>query len=291
MREYLVEFFKDFAYEEADARHLLKAYDHIEESQEAKALLAEILLAYSANISLDYKEEVQGKARKIAEITALHPFTVDLVVFLCMTKHLRKVYEENGISLQIYRDSVLDLKWKLEECKIVKGICGSFVAHWFAGFFNLTRFCLGRLQFELRPIPFDYEKNGRKFIKDESLVIKVHIPRTGAPMDKESCDKAYAQAREFFRDKVGENPAFLCDSWLLYPENKKILSPQSNTYRFLLEYDVVSWRTNTGEDLWRLFDTDEKNPARLPTDTSFRARYVEHLKKGGRVGLGIGIKL
>jgi hypothetical protein len=123
------------------------------------------------------------------------------------------------------------------------------------------------------------------------MVIKVHIPRTGAPMDKESCDESYAQARAFFKEQVGENPAFLCDSWLLYPENKEILSPHSNTYRFLSEYDVVSWRTNTGEDLWRLFDTDEKNPARLPTDTTFRARYVEHLKKGGRVGLGIGIKL
>ncbi len=291
MRTYLNEFFKDFAYEEADAQHLLATYDHISTNQAANHLLGEILAAYSANILLDYKEEVQNRAGKIAEMTALHPFTVDLVVFICMTKHLRSVYEENGIDLQIYRDSVLDLKWKLEECKIVRGICGTFVAHWFAGFFNLTRFTLGRLQFELRPIGFDYEKNGRKLIKGESLVIKVHIPRTGAPMDKESCDKAYAQAREFFKDKVGENPAFLCNSWLLYPENKEILSPHSNTYRFLSEYDIVLSRTNTGEDLWRLFDTDEKNPARLPTDTTFRARYVEHLKKGGRVGIGIGIKL
>ncbi len=290
MQSYLTEFFKDFAYAQADAQHLLKTYDHIIANQEAKNLLAEILLAYSADILLDYKEEVRSKAKKIADITAVHPFTVDLLVFLCMTKHLRAVYEENGIDLQIYKDSVLDLKWKLEECKIVKGICGTFVAHWFAGFFNLTRFTLGRLQFELRPIPFDYEKNGRTFKKDESLVIKVHIPRTGTPMDKESCDKSYAQAREFFKDKVGNNPAFLCNSWLLYPENKEILSPHSNTYRFMSEYDIVEWRTNTGEDLWRLFDTNEMNPSRLPTDTSFRARYVEHLKKGGRVGIGIGIK-
>jgi hypothetical protein len=201
------------------------------------------------------------------------------------------MYLESGIDLQIYKDTVLDLKWKIEECKIVKGICGSFVAAWFPGFFNMTRFALGRLQFELIPIGFDYEKNGIKLKKDKSIVINVHIPRTGTPLDKMSCDRAYAQAREFFKDKIEKNTAFICDSWLLYPENKHIIPPHTNTYRFLSEYDVVEWKTNTGEDLWRLFDTDEKNPSRLPTNGSLRACYVDHLKKGGRVGTGVGIKL
>lgn len=291
MRGYLNQFFKDFEYEEEDTQHLLVTYDAITANKEAAPLLQEILSAYSANISLDYTVKVMSKAKKIADITTLHPFTVDILVFICMTKHLRSMYLKSGIDLQIYRDTVLDLKWKLEECKIVKGICGSFVAAWFSGFFNMTRFALGRLQFELTTIGFDYEKNGIRLEKDKSVVINVHIPRTGTPLDKESCDRAYEQAREFFKDKIGKNAAFICNSWLLYPENKHILSPRTNTYRFLSEYDVVEWKTNTGEDLWRLFDTDEKNPSRLPTNGSFRACYVEHLKKGGRVGTGVGIKL
>lgn len=291
MRSYLNQFFKDFDYEEKDAQHLLVTYDAITANKEAIPLLQEILSAYSANVSLDYTEKVLSKAKKIADITTLHPFTVNILVFICMTKHLKSMYLKSGIDLQIYRDTVLDLKWKLEECKIVKGICGSFAAAWFSGFFNMTRFTLGRLQFELTTIGFDYEKNGIRLEKDKSVVINVHIPRTGTPLDKESCDRAYEQAREFFKDKIGKNAAFICNSWLLYPENKHILSPRTNTYRFLSEYDIVEWKTNTGEDLWRLFDTDEKNPSRLPTNGSFRARYVEHLKKGGRVGTGVGIKL
>jgi len=291
MQSYLNQFFKDFEYEEKDAKYLLAAYDAIAANQDAALLLQEILTAYSASISLDYATEVINKAKKISDITALHPYTVDLLVFICMTKHLRSVYLESGTDLQIYKDSVLDLKWKLEECKIVKGICGSFVASWFPGFFNMTRFALGRLQFEPITIGFDYEKNGIKLKKNESIVINVHIPRTGTPLDKESCDKAYAHARDFFKDKVENCVAFICDSWLLYPENKYILPSHTNTYRFLSEYDIVKWKTNTGEDLWRLFDTDEKNPSRLPTNGSFRAAYAEHLKKGGRVGTGVGIKL
>jgi hypothetical protein len=110
-------------------------------------------------------------------------------------------------------------------------------------------------------------------------------------MDKESCDKAYAQAREFFKDEVGENCPFICYSWLLYPENKNILSPKSNTYRFMSEYDVIESVNNNGDDLWRLFDTDEKDPNKLPTDSSFRRAYVEHLKNGGKVGEGLGVKI
>ena len=291
MRSYLTTFFKEFEYEKQDAAHLLSTYDAITANEEASALLTQALAAYSADISLNYKEEILGRAKRITALTKLHPFTVELLIFICMTKHLKALYVKKGIDLQIYHDSVLDLKWKLEECKIVKGICGSFVGAWFPGFFDLTRFALGRLQFEVVTIRFDYEKDGVKLVKDESKVINVHIPRTGTPMDKESCDRAYAAAREFFKNEVGERAAFICNSWLLFPENKQLLPPSTNTYRFLCEYDIVTWSYNTGEDLWRLFDTDEKNPERLPTDTTFRRCYAEHLKGGGRVGTVIGIKL
>jgi hypothetical protein len=195
----------------------------------------------------------------------------------------------DDVTLRALEDRLNYLR-KLEERKAVKGICGSFVAWWFPGFFSMTRYALGRLQFEIVKFERNYDKNGVKLTPD-SRVINVHIPRTGTPMDKESCDKAYAQAREFFKDEVGENCPFICYSWLLYPENKNILSPKSNTYRFMSEYDVIESVNNNGDDLWRLFDTDEKDPNKLPTDSSFRRAYVEHLKNGGKVGEGLGVKI
>lgn len=41
--------------------------------------------------------------------------------------------------------------------------------------------------------------------------------------------------------------------------------------------------------LWRLFDTDEKNFEKLPTDSSMRKAYAEHLKNGGKTGWGYGV--
>ncbi|MCH5349591.1 MAG: hypothetical protein J1E40_09725 [Oscillospiraceae bacterium] len=291
MREYLTSFFKEFEYEDKDVQCLLCAYDTITANESADKLLIEVLSAYEANISMDYQAEVFSRTRQISEITKVHDYTVELLVFMCMTKHLKSVYSEKGLDMQIYKDSVLDLKWKLEECKLVKGICGSFVSPWFCGFFDLTRFALGRLQFEIITTWQDYEKNGVKLERDKSKVINVHIPRTGTPLDKDSCDSAYAQAREFFKEQVGENCPFVCYSWLLYPENKDILPPHTNIYRFMSEYDIVGWEVNYGEDLWRLFDTEEKNPHRLPADSSVRRCYVEHLKRGGRVGCGFGVRL
>ncbi len=290
MREYLIAFFKEFEYENTDAQFLLDAYAKITVNKTANKLLEDALSAYESNIHMDYQAEIFQRTKEISKITNVHDYTVELLVFICMTKHLQTVYTTKGLDMQIYKNSALDLKWKLEECKLVKGIRGSFVSPWFCGFFDLTRFALGRLQFEIITTRQDYEKNGIKLEANKSKVINVHIPRTGMPIDKESCDKAYAQAREFFKEQVGENCPFVCFSWLLYPENKTILPPHTNTYQFISEYDIIDWETNNGEDLWRLFDTEEKNPDRLPTDTSMRRCIVEHLKKGGRVGCGFGVR-
>ena len=89
---------------------------------------------------------------------------------------------------------------------------------------------------------------------------------------------------------MGDPAPFVCSSWLLFPEHKTMLSPKSNTYKFLMRFDII--RASYYKDrsnLWRLFDTMEVHPDRLPADTSFRRCYVEHLKKGGRLGGGYGV--
>ena len=291
MRNYLLNLFEKGDYDKSDIDCLISAYDKVVSTPEAKKLLDEIMSLYEENINLDYYNDIiVNRAQKIAEIVGIHTYTIELLAFACMSKHLKKLYEKKGIDEQIFNDSVLDLKWKLEECKAVKGICGSFVAWWFPGFFDMTRFALGRLQFEVVKFGHNYSKNGVVLTPD-SKVINVHIPRTGTPMDKESCDISYAQAREFFKDEVGEDGHFICHSWLLYPENLNILPQHTNVYRFASEYDIFESAVTDGEDLWRLFDTDEKDPEKLPTDSSLRRNYVEHLKKGGKLGWGLGVKL
>lgn len=291
MREYLEQFFIDFTYEKEDAGHLLYAYDTIMANTDGRVLLSECISLYEKYPHLDYKREIlETRAKVIAQEAEIHPYTVELLIFICLSRHLKTLYAEKGLSSTIYRDSILDLKWKLLECKLVKGICGSFVAAWFPGFFDLTRFALGRLQFEIVDFGHHYEKNGI-ILTPKTKVINVHIPRTGGPMDKASCDDSYAQARAFFADAVGENAPFICHSWLLFPAHREMLSPASNIYRFMSEYEILESGVNHGHDLWRFFDMDERDPEKLPTDTSLRRAYVTYLKSGGKPGWGFGVKL
>ena len=261
-------------------------------NEEAKALFAGAVDDYERDIRSNYTE-LREAAKRAGEIVGVHAYSAELLLFICFSKHLRELYRLRGISDRIWFDSMSDLKWKLWECKAVKGIWGSFVAGWFPGFFNLTRFALGRLQFEIVAFDGEYEKNG-KALKKGDKVINVHIPRTLTPLDKESRDDAYAQAAEFFRNMTDGAPiAFVCSSWLLYPEAEKILPAHSNIRGFMADYDIIRSKTNgEGEygDMWRLFDMDFTGDFNdYPEDSSLRRAYKKFLLDGNRTGSGYGV--
>lgn len=287
MRNYLDTFMRSLAYLPEDMDCLLAAYDRIVNHPEATAKWQQALALYDENCNCDYNEILQ-LADEAAALVDLHVYTAELLIFLCMTSRAKRFFRENGLDEQIYHDTMLDLRYKLEECKAVKGIVGSFVAMWFVGFFQLTRFSFGRLQMEVIPFDTYYEKDGKK-LTPGTPVINVHIPRTGTPLDMEACEHAYRKAKVFFQSETGPDTAFICRTWLLYPENHKILKDGSNIRRFMERYDIFrSGLYRDGEHLWRLFDTDERHPDRLPTDTSARRAYVEYLRKGGKTGWGYG---
>ena len=284
MRDYLVDFLDRFGYDTADVAVLLAAYDRLA----SDARWDEALGLYEADVGCD-QSRVIALADEAAVAVGVHEYTAELLIFLCMSRRLKREYEVRGWADDIFTGSMLDLKYKLEECKLVKGIVGSFVASWFRGFFDLTRVALGRLQFEVVKFGHTYEKDG-VVLTPESRVINVHIPRTGTPMRPVDCDEAFAWARAFFADEVGDPCAFVCQSWLLYPAHEEMLSHESNVYRFMKRFDLIcSGDSRNMGDLWRLFDTDEKRWDKLPADSSLRRAYVERLKAGGRVGWGHGV--
>ncbi len=288
MRDYLVSFFDEFEYTSEDAEFFINAYDKIASDAKANKAWCEAITMYDESHDCDYGK-IRDLADEVAEVLYIEEYTAEFLVFVCLSKRLKERYKEYGIDMELYTSSMLDLKYKVDECKIVKGIKGSFVAWWFDGFFNLTRFGIGRLQFEIIDFGEHYEKDGR-VLTPESKVINVHIPRTLTPLDEESCDDAFRRAKEFFKDEVDENCAFVCDSWLLWPENKDIIPSHTNIYKFLMRFDIIKSKISKQKaDMWRLFDTDERNYNRLPADTSVRRAYIEHLRRGGKMGSGYGV--
>lgn len=288
MREYLQQFLTDFAYTADDAKFLLEEYDTVMAHPEAKEQFESAIATYKANINCDYNA-LTAQSKKAARLAGVHNHTTDLLLFICLSKHLRKLYAERGIDDAIWHDSMLDLRYKLEECKLVRGVRGMFVAFWMPGWFKMTRFALGRLQFEIVDFGREYQKDGILLGK-ESKVLNMHIPRSGRPLSKELYEESFTRAKEFFRDQLPDGAVpFVCHSWLLYPRMTEFVSEKSNVRRFMEEFEILSWDDSDGESLWCLFDTAERNPDRLPTDTSLRRAFVDRLKSGGRVGWGYGI--
>lgn len=289
MRNYICGFIQEYEYDRLSSNCLLSTYDQIIANPETCSLIQQILQLYNTDYRCEFGV-ILDNADRISQMLEIHEFTVELLVFICLSKHLKELYLEKGICLEYYQKSMADLKYKLDECMLVYGIIGSFVAKWFVGFFHLTRFGIGRLQFEVIPFGANYEKNGIVLTPD-TKVINIHIPRSKEPLTEKACMEAYRSAKEFFKAQVETDPCpFVCNSYLLYPENEKFLPPKTNTYRFFKSFDILSARPDKDRiDLWRIFDTYEKNVNRLPADTSMRRAFISHLKKGGKMGVGRGI--
>lgn len=288
MKDYIGEICRELDFPEEAAKAMREAWDAVATHGEALALFKKWIEAYGEDIHMDYEAALKD-ADRAGEMSGVHKYTIELLLFLCLTKHLRELYEERGIDLQIWHDSCMDLHWKLMECHKIYGIWGSFVAFWEPGFYDMTRFALGRLQFELMDFPEGYEKAGRKRPQGMTKVIGTHIP-SGSRLNMEECHAAYRQAAAFFADAFpGDTVAFYCWSWMLFLPHKDFLKPDSKVVAFMDEYDVYHVGEENG-DLWRIFDMDYDGDAKkLPENTSMQRAYKAWLKAGNQAGYGEGI--
>ncbi len=288
MRDYLLDFFLTFEYDEADSDLLLSVYDRIAGRDDTLAVWNEAIKIYERDKDCDFSLII-SLAQDVAQRLDIHRYTTELLIFICLSAHLKELYIESNIDLGIYYNTMLDLKYKLWECKAVKGIVGSFVAFWFDRFFKLERFALGRLEFEVDRFGRHYERDGHTLTPD-SYAINVHIPRTLTHLTPDSCDEAFSMAKSFFGDKVDDPTPFICHSWMLYPDNRYILPEDNNVHSFMSRFDIFEFADDPKiEDLWRLFDTDEKNPDLLVGDTRMKRAYIARLREGKPLGWGQGV--
>ncbi len=237
-------------------------------------------------------EKLVVDIKNLAQEQGICVYTANMLLLICITPDLHKEYVKKGIDDKIFYDTMLDLKYKLEECRLVHNCCGTFVPNWYKGFFEMRIFALGRLQFELNHTWFDCTVNGVHIPKG-TKVLSVHIPRSETPLYHELVLDSYKMALKFFKDEFQENIIFICNSWLLYPWNRTVFKDGSNLAQFYDDFTIVS----SGEyqnysEVWRLFDClYDGDPDKLPANTSLRRAFIERIKSGQPIGHGTGVIL
>lgn len=216
------------------------------------------------------------------------------MVFLvgCLPE-LRRRYEKAGLSEELFWHTMMDLKYKLMECHAVKGQWGNFAFWWYDRFYKMTRFTLGRLQFETVKYEWPPYRCGEIVVQPGDTVVNIHIPSAGPLTDALRRD-AYQKAYEFFPACRKKGALVLvCHSWLLDPVYQSFLAADSNLVHFQKDFDIIQCeKQESFGDAWRVFGAEAgKAPEELPRDTSMRRGFADFLAAGGKTGVGSGIML
>ncbi len=288
MREQIQSFLNEHNFPEEAIASLLADFDVLEKSEQYPLFKAYVDMYNTDHSSFDYSLAI-GAVKKIAAAIGVSNYTLELLLFIAFAKHCKELYEEAGLSLQIYYDTMEDLKWKTLECKKMHNVWGTFVAWWENRFFDLSRFAIGRLQYEDDPAQETYEKNGVK-INYGDWVVSIHVPSSGK-LNIEDCKESLRQAAEFFADDFPDGIAkFRCHSWLLAPNHKDYLAPETGIRKFADLFDVVRGVPSESRgDFWRIFYRKyEGGVEGFPAETSLQRAYLKMYEDGVLPETGVG---
>lgn len=220
-----------------------------------------------------------------------HSYTMSMLLLMLSAKPLKDKYIDKGVPIDLYWASMKDLCYKLNECHNVYGIWGTFVRFWFPGFYQMTRFTLGRMQYECETLSLDVVTVNGITIKSGDKIIMMHIPSSGS-FTKEERLESYHKAKEFYSKEFNNQPIpVVCDSWLLYPTYKDVFPKHSNIRSFIDDFSFIYERTEEEfHDAWRIFGKDyNKSPKDWPKTTSLQRSFAEYFINGGKAGSGYGI--
>ena len=229
-------------------------------------------------------EELENALTDLSEASGYHKYTIDMLLAIYACIRLRKMYAEKGYTEEFFAHNMKDLTYKLHECKKLHDMWGSFVFEWFAGFYKMERFALGRLQYNPKAIAMDYKE-----LKEGDMVTTIHIPSSG-PLTPEAVQESLKMAYEFFGPNYGDRHIFVCDSWLLYPKTCDLYPENSNMRKFYETFEIFNPRENIEDyDLWRIFYTQTKDYKSLPRETSLQRLFYDYLNAGNHFGYGYGV--
>ncbi len=221
-----------------------------------------------------------------------------LAASLLLAEKVYKKYRERNIPDSIFYDTMSDITVWANTLKREENIDGIKNIGWLNNHFNFELFKIGRMQYQF--FKTNYAVSGVPLLKIRQLTVKnhrnalnIHIPE-GEPLDFEECIKSLNSAKNFFAKYFPEYKfdGFVCDSWLLDPNNALFIDKTKNIVKFSELFDtVVRTRHNNFEIVRRLwgkkihYASDIEN---FSENTNLQKRTKKYILSGGKTGNGYG---
>lgn len=199
----------------------------------------------------------------------------ELKIHLLAACEAARVYQELGLSREIYLDTMAAFSRFVREHKRSFGVYGFDRGFWTTRQTGCLLFRVGTLEYEL------LEEEGRR-------MISLHIP-SDAELSPAPLHASLTRAKEIlegtFPDWAGL--PWFCHSWLLSPDLKAVLPPEAKILFFQSLFDLKPDDDEGEFKLWVYGREDIPNEA-LPEETTLQRNLKQFLLKGNRFHSGKG---
>ena len=187
------------------------------------------------------------------------------------------MYIEKGIALEVYFDTIDDLRVWANTCVKETGVYGLKEVYWLNEHLRMRIFKLGRLQFQKRE---DEEFIARVNAKGYSEYVRknylyfVHIPE-GGKLSHDLVEDSYQKALEFFND---DHMVFAAESWILSDRLELLFNKNSNLIAFRDDFIILHYE-------------DDVNPIKryLRENSDVYNKVISLENEGVMIGEGYGI--
>ncbi|MER6129648.1 acyltransferase domain-containing protein [Streptomyces sp. NPDC001795] len=209
-------------------------------------------------------------------------------VFVAALPYVRAYHRERGVPQEVSRRTLADLGRHVAVHRRRRGTGGLLFPWWISLHFHGELFQLGRLQFQRARLG---QRTGRavaaagKGAGPGDPCLSLHIPDFSGPLSPSACERSLGLAREFFARHYPEEryEIAVCHSWLLDPQLKRYLPPESNIIRFQDRFELAHVETtpDDGVPVGFVFGDPELPVEELPRRSGVERAVGDHLRAGG----------
>ncbi|MBQ7499450.1 MAG: DUF5596 domain-containing protein [Clostridia bacterium] len=218
----------------------------------------------------------------------IRPRLLLLIICYICTPVTEKLFAEQGLSREIYLDSLSDITVWAKVAKKEWDGWGMQEYGWIQRTLRGKLYKFGRMQFELEEFDQDEYVNEKLgvYLKRGDTVINCHIPE-GDSLTLEKRLDSYKRAEEFFKSEL-----FVMESYLLYLPLRNYLPEGSNLLLFMDDYEIIaSWDDPGMGDMWRIFGMHSDYTRGMPQDTRLQRAFSKMIAEQGATGKGYGVRI